>query len=172
MQTRRGVLGIVVLAPLAAAGCGWTPLYADRETGPADAELRAIHVEPIADRVGQRLELGLRRDFNPDGLPSPTRYALRTVLAISRQDLGIQSQGLGTLGRVDVVATYVLTDAKTGQPLLNSTSHSADSFDIVGNGYATVVAQDAARERAVEEIRRDMVTKLTLFFQRRVAGTV
>ena len=28
------------------AGCGWAPLYANRETGPADADLRAIKVSP------------------------------------------------------------------------------------------------------------------------------
>lgn len=171
MQTRRGVFGFVLLAPLAAAGCGWRPLYADPETGPTDAELRAIRVDPIADRAGQRLELALRRAFNPDGVPTPTRYALHMALAISLQDLGIQTQGLGTLGRIDVSTTFVLTDAKTGQQLLTANSHSADSFDILANGYATVVAQNAARDRAVEEIRRDVVTKLTLFFQRRAAAT-
>ena len=170
MHTRRGVLGWVLLTPLAAGGCGWTPLYADAETGPADNELRAVRVEPIPDRVGQRLELALRRSFNPAGVPTPSRYVLHTTLTVTLQDLGIQSQGLGTLGRVEVSGTFVLTDAKTGQALLTSTSHSTDSFDIVGSGYSTVVAEDDARNRAVEELRRDMVTKLTLFFQRRAAG--
>ena len=170
MQTRRGVLGLVLLAPLAGAGCGWEPLYADRETGPADADLRAIRVDPIPDRIGQRLELALRRSFNPTGIATPTRYVLHTTLAVSRQDLGIQSQGLGTRGRVEVAATFALTDAKTGQNLLTSTSHTADSFDIVASGYSTVVAEEDARNRAAEEVRRDMVTKLTLFLQRRAAG--
>ncbi|MBV9018252.1 MAG: hypothetical protein JO058_21585, partial [Alphaproteobacteria bacterium] len=54
---------LLLLALAAAAGlpgCGWTPLYADLETGPADAELRAIKVSPIPERIGQRLALGLR----------------------------------------------------------------------------------------------------------------
>jgi len=171
MQTRRGVLGLGLLAPLAIAGCGWEPLYADRETGPADAELGAIKVDPISDRSGQRLALGLRRSLNPAGGAIPVRYVLHTTLTVSRQDLGVQSQGLGTLGRVDLSATFTLADTKTGGVLLTNSIHTADSFDIVANEYSTVVAEEDARNRALEELRRDMVDKLTLFMQRRVAHT-
>ena len=170
MQTRRGIVGFVLLAPLAAAGCGWTPLYADPETGPADAELRAIRVAPIPERIGQRLETALRRSLNPDGVPTPSRYILHTTLVVTRQDLGVQSQGLGTLGRVDVNSTLTLTEVKTGKVLLTSGSHVFESFDIVANEYSTVVAEEDARNRAVDELRRDMMTKVTLFMQRRVAG--
>jgi hypothetical protein len=52
---------------------------------------------------------------------------------------------------------------------LSTTTHVAESFDIVANEYAALVAEDDARTRAVEELRRDMLTRLTLFFQRRAA---
>jgi hypothetical protein len=170
MHTRRGALGFVLLAPLAAAGCGWTPLYADVETGPADAELRAIRVDPIPERVGQRLALALRRSLNPTGIPTPMRYVLHTTLAVARSDLGIQSQGLGTRGRVDLSATVILADAKAGAPILTASIHTADSFDIVANEYASIVAEEDARNRAADELRRDIVDRLTLFMQRRIAA--
>ncbi|HEX3538778.1 MAG TPA: LPS assembly lipoprotein LptE [Stellaceae bacterium] len=159
-----------MLAPLSAAGCGWRPLYADAETGPADDELRAIRVAPIRERVGQRLELALRRSLNPDGVPTSARYILNTTLTVARLDLGIQSQGLGTRGRVDLSATIMLADIKTSAPLLNTALHTSDSFDIVPNEYASIVAEEDARTRAAEELRRDIVDKLTLFMQRRVAA--
>ena len=154
---------------LALTACGWTPLYADRETGPADTDLRAIKVAPIAERLGQRLELALRNSLNPEGAPTPDRYILRTTLITSRSDLGVQSTGIGTRGKLDVTATYALADLKTGSQLLLNTSHVAESFDIVANEYASLVAEDDARTRAAEELRRDMLTHLTLFFQRRVS---
>ena len=55
--------------------------------------------------------------------------------------------------------------------LATYTSHVADSFDIVANEYSSTVAEDDARIRAVEELRRDIVTRLALFMQRRAAGT-
>ena len=160
---------LALVAVLTLAGCGWTPLYANRETGPADAELRAIKISPIPERIGQRLAMALRESLNPDGAPSPQRYRLDTLLTTTRVDLGIQQTGLGSRGKIDATVTFWLRDIKTGSQLIASTTHTAESFDIVANEYASVVAEDDARIRVVEELRRDIVTRLTLFFQRRAA---
>jgi len=86
-----------------------------------------------------------------------------------RSDLGVQTTGIGTRGKLDVHASYTLSDIRTGAQLFTNASHVAESFDIVANQYASLVAEDDARTRAVEELRRDMLTRLTLFLQRRVA---
>src|SRR5579871_4138777 len=75
------------------SGCGWERLYADPATGPASADLRAIRVAPIAERIGQRLEMALRNALNPTGQPTPYRYTLATTLSYSLSNLGLQSQG-------------------------------------------------------------------------------
>ena len=107
----RGVLrGARVLlalgSPLALSGCGWAPLYGEAASGPASEELRAIHVEPIPERIGQRLQIALRSSLNPTGEPTPERYRLRTTLVTYLTNLGIESQGLASLGKLDVYATY------------------------------------------------------------------
>ena len=169
MPSRRLLLLLALAAAGGLPGCGWTPLYADPETGPADAELRAIKVSPIPERIGQRLALGLRDSLNPDGAPAPQRYRLDVLLTAARADLGIQSTGLGSRGKLDAYANVALRDIKTGAALLTMTSHVAESFDIVANEYASLVAEDDARTRAAEELRRDITNRLILFFQRRAA---
>ena len=169
MAARLSLLALVLSAALALDGCGWTPLYADRETGPADAELRAIKVSPIPERIGQRLAMALRESFNPDGAPSPQRYRLDTLLTATRSDLGIQQTGLGSRGKLDATVSFWLRDIKTGTALIANSVHTSESFDILANNYASVVAEEDARIRAVEELRRDIVTRLTLFLQRRAA---
>ena len=52
--------------------------------------------------IGQSLALRLRQWLNPTGAPVPSRYLLRTVLQISRLDLGVLTFGLGTRARLDV----------------------------------------------------------------------
>lgn len=174
MMPRRALFGVLVAVPLAAAlgslgGCGWEPLYADRQTGPGDAELRAIRVLPIPERIGQKLEIALRDSFNPQGISTPQRYTLQILLQVSQLNLGISTQGTGTLGRIDVYATYYLREIKTGSLLVSGTVHANDSFDLVASGYANVVAMNDAQTRIVEELRRDLVTRLTIFLQRRAA---
>ena len=68
-----------------------------------------------------------------------------------------------------MTAIFTLVDIATGAALFTATSHAAESFDILANYYANVVAEEDARERATQEIRRDMVTQLTVFLQRRAA---
>jgi len=170
MIARRHFAALIAGLPLVLAGCGWTPLYADPETGPANAELRAIRVYPILDRVGQRLETALRHSLNPEGLPGEKRYLLRVTLQTVRQDLGIQSEGLGTRGEVQAYAVFTLSDLKTNTQLLSSEVHVSDSFDIQANGYSTVVAEDDARVRTVEQLNHEIVTRLTLFLQRRAGA--
>jgi LPS-assembly lipoprotein len=173
MITRRRLLGLSLALPALSAllgGCGWEPLYADRQAIPANADLRAIKVIPIAERVGQRLERGLRDSFNPTNEPTPAKYELRVALRTTAVDLGIQSQGLGTRGEVQVTATYTLSDIATHAPLQTGVVHASDSFDIQANGYSTVVAQNDAYVRTGEEIRREIVTRMTLLMQKRESG--
>jgi LPS-assembly lipoprotein len=169
MLNRRALLALAVAAPLALSGCGWTPLYADLEAEPANEELRAIRVDPISERLGQRLEIVLRNSLNPTGEQSPERYRLKTTLASYLSNLGIQSQGLATLGKLDVYATYYLIDVQSGNPVLANTVHVANSFDLNPNQYSTVVGEDDAAVRSVAELNQEIVTRLTLFMQRRIA---
>ncbi|HEX3862178.1 MAG TPA: hypothetical protein VHY35_10845 [Stellaceae bacterium] len=159
-----------MLGTAALGGCGWEPLYADAEAGPTDAELRSITVAPISERIGQKLELALRNSFNPTGIPTKQRYVLRVTLQVVRLDLGVQTQGLGTRGRLDVYATYYLSDSATSTQLIAGTSHVAESFDILANQYSNTVAEEDSHTRAVEELRLDLLNRMTIFLKYRIAG--
>jgi LPS-assembly lipoprotein len=154
---------------LALSGCGWAPLYADPQSGPASSELRAIRVDPIPERAGQRLEMALRNSLNPTGEPTPARYRLATSLSVSLSDLGLISQGTATLGRVDLFATYHLIDLKSGTVLQTNTVHTQNAFALDPNQYSTVVGENDAGLRGVVELDREIVTRLTLFLQHRLA---
>ena len=160
---------LLVMAPLLLSGCGWTPLYAEAAAGPTSEELRAIRVDPISERIGQRLAIALRNSLNPAGEPAPERYRLKTTLATYLSNLGIQSQGLATLGQLDVYATYYLVDSRSGSTLLVNTVHVSNSFDLDPNQYSTIVGQDDAAVRCVAELNQEIVARLTLFMQRRAA---
>src|ERR1700722_11200016 len=110
---------ICAALPAILTGCGWEPLYADQQTAAGSAELRAIKVNPITERIGQNLETGLRESLNPGHVPTKSLYLLKVTLSQSLQDLGIQSQGLGTRGEVHIQANYSLVEISTGKILQN-----------------------------------------------------
>jgi LPS-assembly lipoprotein len=163
------LLPLAVAAALTLSDCSWRPLYADLEMEPAGEELRSIHVDPISDRIGQRLAIALRNSLNPTGEPASERYRLRTTLATFLSNLGIQSQGLATLGKLDASATYYLIDIQTGSNLLVGTVHATNTFELNPNQYSTIVGEDDAAVRCVAELNEEIVTRLTLFMQRRIA---
>ena len=169
MANSRTLISLAATAAQLLSGCGWTPLYADINTETTSEELRAIKVDPIPERIGQRLEIALRNSLNPIGEPTPTRYRLNTVLAVALSNLGIQSQGLATLGQLDAIATFRLIDLQTGSILLTSTVHVENSFDLNPNQYSTIVGEDDTGVRSAAELDQEIVARLTLFMQRRMA---
>jgi LPS-assembly lipoprotein len=165
MIARRRFLILPLALPTVLSGCGWEPLYANKDTAAGSADLRAIQVTRIPERVGQNLEIALRNSLNPTHDDVKPRYRLTVSLTKSLQDLGIQSQGLGTRGEVQLYASYQLLELPTSKLLQFGSMHATDSFDIQANGYSTVVAEDDAAARDVEEIRREIVARLTMFMQ-------
>jgi LPS-assembly lipoprotein len=169
MRGRGALFALAVTLGMPLAGCGWEPLYADPHSGPVSAELRAIKVSPISERIGQRLETALRNSLNPTGEPTKYLYTLNTTLIVALSDLGLQSQGTATLARLDVYANSVLIDNHNGTTLLTNTFHVQNSFALNPNQYSTVVGEDDAQVRSVAELNEEIVTRLNLFLQYRAA---
>jgi LPS-assembly lipoprotein len=166
MIERRRLLALPALLGLPVlSGCGWEPLYADAQTDAASADLRAIKVDAIAERIGQILEFGLRESLNPSHIETKQRYELKVTLQEAQSNLGIQSQGLGTRGEVVISASYQLLELASAKPLQAAGFHANDSWDIQANGYSTVVAQHDAERRCVEELRHEIIARLSLFMQ-------
>ena len=163
------LIGAIASVAIALGSCGWAPLNSDMEAGPTSEELRAIRGDPIPERLGQRLEMALRNSINPSGEPTRQRYILRVTPSVGLSNLGIQAQGLATLGQLDVAVTYSFGDVESGKTLLTNTIHVANSFDLNPNQYSTVVGENDAAVRSVVELNQEIVTRLTLLMQRRIA---
>ena len=165
--SRRAMLALGLL-PL--AGCGFHPLYAKSQEAEYEPELAAIKVAPIADRIGQQLELSLREAFNPRGVDVEPRYTLNITLILSRIDLGIQRDASATRGRVDVTAAIILADSSTAKILYQSRTKSTSSFNVVDDAYASHIAEDDARTRTVRDLTDEIRTRLAFYLRQRHAA--
>lgn len=157
------------LAPLALAlvgalaGCGFHPLYSTRGTRDWDPDLAAINVQQINDRAGQILALALRENLNPGGLAVAKRWNLATGVRVTRTDLGIQRNATATTSEITVYATFNISESESGKVVYSSSSNAVGDFDQVNDAYATQVAADGARDRALREVADEMTLRLAIF---------
>ena len=161
----RMLISLAATAAQLLSGCGWTPLYADVDEPATRNCERSRSIRFLNGSASDSKSLCAIRSTQPAN-DDTTRYRLATTL-VSLCNLGIQSQGLATLGQLDATATFRLIDLQTGGILLINTVHVANSFDLNPNQYSTIVGEDDAAVRSVAELDQEIVTRLTLFMQRR-----
>jgi LPS-assembly lipoprotein len=164
---RRGpLLGVAMLL----AGCGFHPLYASHGRSGFDADLASIKVNTISDRKGQLLAIALRDALNPTGARVETRYTLDVELASARQDIGLRPDGTASRSEIAMTAKFVLRDAKANKTVLQGTTHSVSSYDVLTDNYATVVAAQNAEERTAHEVGDDILVRLQLYVSKHRAA--
>lgn len=162
--SRRGILVALASAPL--AGCGFHPLYGGHTAGEYDPRLAAIKVDPIPDRDGQLLALALREKLNPRGVTMPTRYTLSVILTLTLTDLGIQRNATSTRSEINAGASYTLRGDGIN---ITGSSRTVSAFNLQNDAWAATVAQNDARERAIEDLADAIYMQLSLWSQRQTA---
>ena len=162
--SRRGILAALASAPL--AGCGFHPLYGGHTAGEYDPRLAAIKVDPIPDRDGQLLALALREKLNPRGVTMPTRYTLSVILTLTLTDLGIQRNATSTRSEINAAARYTLQGDGIN---IAGSSRTVSAFNLQNDAWAATVAQNDARERAIEDLADAIYMQLSLWSQRQTA---
>ena len=153
-------LGLMMAGAL--GGCGFHPLYASRGMRDWDPDLAAIDVQQINDRQGQILAMALRENLNPSGVAVAKRWNLQTGMRVTRSDLGIQRNATATTSEITIYATFQVVDLK-GKTVYSSTSNAVGDFDQLEDAYATQVAADGARDRAIREVADEMTLRLAIF---------
>ena len=153
---------VALICLVALSGCGFKPLYS-RGTEAADERLATIRVGPIPDRLGQRLANDLRDTFNPLGRKVDATHALYVSLVTERREVAVRRDG--TASRVELVvnANYTLSDLSTQRSVLTGIARSRDTFDLVDNEYANVIAGESAQARTLRFITDEIRTRIALF---------
>lgn len=146
------------------AGCGFQPLYGDKEYGAAGGQdLAAVKVNTIPDRNGQILHNFLLDRINPHGRPGSPLYSLDIQLTEQKSSVGIIKDSTATLGQLANSANYTLYDLKKRTPVHSGRSRSFTSYQIVQSQFATLAAEKDARERTLRELAEDITTKVAVF---------
>ncbi len=166
------LLGLALTLP-ALSACGFRPVYG---TGAASvggkaaaAELANVAIDPIPERSGQVLRNLLIDRMYAEGRPGNPAWRLRVGLSSVEEDLGIRKDATATRARLRLTANYELVDTGTNQVVYRSFSRSIVSYNLLEEQYATLVAEQDAYDRGLNELAEDIRTRLALYFAREPA---
>ena len=157
------LLGTAILA----SACGFRPLYGEHAVGANAADqLAAVRIEPIADRSGQVLYNALRDDLNPLGRPSSPDYRLHVKLDENLEDLALRTDETATRVNITLTATYALFSGDAKEPVLKGVTRTTTAYNVLDSPYATLTSQEDARARALDDIAREIRTRLAVYLTR------
>lgn len=160
-RVRPALLAIASL--IALGGCALQPLYGGGRSGPVATSLGHVEVVEIEGKAGWLVRNALRDRLGAIQSAGASRYRLRVVLDDQITGFGVRRDSDVTRERRMLRARYQLTDAATGQTLLDATSGSDAGIDVVNSEYATIAAEDSALERLSETVADQIVTRLAMF---------
>ena len=153
---------IGVLALL--SGCGFEPVYESRAKPHVKAEMAAIKIGIIKDRIGQQLRNNLLDRLNPTGSPDSPNYLLDVTLKIKKEDTFFKKSKLSTRAILTLFADFRLNGK--GRNLgkkFTGTSKILVSYNILSSHFATFTAEQNAKTRAVKELSADISNRIALF---------
>lgn len=157
----------LLFALLSLAACGFRPLYAGGPNSARRLELSQITISPISSKVGVDLRNELIDRITPDGEPVYPQYRLDIKLSEYREGLGIQKDTSVTRWNYQLAADYQLVDLGTGKMITRGTASSMTSYSVVDSQFATLSAENDAKEHASVDLGDQLELRLALFFDQR-----
>jgi len=151
---------VAVCAAAGLSGC-FQPLYGEAAHPTLVADLRAIEVSPIANRVGHYLADNLVTDLNGTGQTPPPKYKLTVTVALGTQTPTVNSElNVATSATVTGEANYTLTKVDGGAEVVKGKAQAAASYDRTAQRYADLRAARDAELRIARALASEISVRL------------
>lgn len=152
-----------LLAALGAAGC-FQPLYGEAAHPGLSAEMRAIAVQPINDRIGHYLGNDLILDLNGTGVSPPPKYHLAVTTTIASRTPTITSQiQVANAATVTATANYTLTPGKGGDDNLTGQATAVTVYDRTEDRFANLRAERDAEIKLAKVLADEIELRLAAY---------
>ncbi|MEO1014542.1 MAG: hypothetical protein AAFX08_05075 [Pseudomonadota bacterium] len=159
------LMAVVALAPfaLSMSGCGFQPLYASANKEKV-VSLANVQLMDVTGRDAVVQAITDAFDARAIGSDEGPTYNLWISAQESAQALAVQIDATVSRFSYQIVGQYRLADVSTGKRVSGSVT-SVASFNVVTSNYSTLVAEQAARDKAARQltnlIERDALLKLS-----------
>lgn len=106
----------------------------------------------------------LRNELNPRGQPRRPKYSLQVGLSETIEEIGIRLDETASRNDITLVATFRLVQAGGQEVVMSAQASVTDSYDVLASAFATDTAQQAARERNVRRLAKQVRLQLAAHF--------
>jgi LPS-assembly lipoprotein len=166
----RGGLAALALGLLASA-CTVQPVYMPIAQGPqVAADLSAISIQDVNDRVGQQVRNNLIFGFTGGGTAASPRYDLALRVTSREARLGFERDETAPAYSVTVTVTYELKEISSGKVILRSLNRGVASYDRSNQAFANQRARIDAEDRAAQSVAEDIQLRLAAALATRKPG--
>jgi LPS-assembly lipoprotein len=148
--------GALLLAALASAGCGFTPMYG---TPGLSANLSSVQVVAPDGRVAYLVREDLDDAFGRDKDAAP-KWRLDFTVIQSRDPRGLNLNNITERYQTDITVNYTLTNTATGAVAHRGEVTSTVSYDDASDPYAGIAAREDTQRRAASDAARRIETEL------------
>jgi LPS-assembly lipoprotein len=151
---------------ISAAGCGFEPLYAERDpVGNLSSELATVRVAQIGERYGQIMTNELHDSLNPHAVRAPAAYELSIGLKESRANIASRADGTASRSTMQLMATWTLRRLSDSAVVTQGIAKAQGGHDVLFNEYANVVSDNTDEARAVKDCAEQIETRVAIYIQ-------
>lgn len=155
----------LVLVLNVVSGCGFKPLYGNKDGVSASSQLAAIRIKPIKDRIGQDLHNHLLDLFNPHGRPAHPKYYLEIQLKSGSSNVAVSKEALATRVNYQLSSFFRLVDSQTGKLIYKGSDQVVSGYNILSSNFATKTAEIDAQKRSVRQAAFNIQTQIASYFK-------
>jgi len=166
ISRRRAICGLAIAPALLLGGC-FRPMYATYDGAVAPGlvnELSAISIDPIPDRVSQRVRDNLLFDFTGGAEPTAPRYKLGLGVGVAGTPQVVNGTTLTLeIALITLRGNFTLVDAKTNKVLFSGTAYARKSYSGTLQYFAANRAANDAMNTAAVDLADQIRTQLAIY---------
>jgi LPS-assembly lipoprotein len=152
---------------LPVGGC-FQPLYGELAHPGLTAEMQAIVVAPIKDRIGHYLGNDLIADLNGTGQTPAPRYRLTVTTSVETATPTVSSQiQVANASTVTATATFKLTRVGEEDSIFDSTATAVGTYDVVYESFADMRARRDAEIKLAKSLADEIELRIAAYLGRK-----
>lgn len=164
-QVNRQRYASLLCALLLLSACGFQPLYSKQDRNDSGDFLSAIIITDDGTRPGQLARLAVEENFASRTGESTGTLTLKLRTQESKYAATVEQDGQISRYNIAMITQYEVRAAGQKALITEGAVRAMASYNVVLSDFATYLAEEDARERALRETAEALRSRMTALYQ-------